>query len=202
MKKTPFILLKITLFLLTAIFFIGHNYVQAEEVPVRERLISIDKQDQDFTQALKAIADQAGINFNVHGQVPSGNRDLSLKDIPLDQAMTQILRMYGVSNHAVAYNPETGTVMLTFLGSQMIASKDLTENHKSVIDPPKKLQESNSTDPKDEILDEVLSPNIDAEAEEYHQKMKAKEQPEDYPEGLSQEEIDAIGRELMESVGN
>ena len=115
MKKTPFILLKITLFLLTAIFFIGHNYAQAEEIPVRERLISVDKQDQDFVQALESIADQAGINLNIHGQIPEGKRDLSMDQMPLGKAMAQVLRMYGVRNHAAAYNPETGTVMLAIL---------------------------------------------------------------------------------------
>ena len=115
MKKAPFILLKITLFLLTAIFFIGHNYAQAEEIPVRERLISVDKQDQDFVQALESIADQAGITFNIYGQIPEGKRDLSMDEVPLGQAMAQVFRMYGIRNHAAAYNPGTETVMLAIL---------------------------------------------------------------------------------------
>ena len=68
MKKTPIILLKITLFLLTAIFFIGHSYAQAEERPLAERLVTINLEDQNFTQALEAIADQAGITINILGQ--------------------------------------------------------------------------------------------------------------------------------------
>ena len=100
---------------MTAIFFIGHNYAQAEEIPVRERLISVDKQNQDFTQALESIANQAGITINVHGQIPEGKRDLSMSQVPMGQAMAQVLRMYGVRNHAAAYNPETGTVMLAIL---------------------------------------------------------------------------------------
>ena len=131
MKKAPFILLKITLFLLTAIFFIGHNYAQAEEIPVRERLISVNKQDQNFTQALEAIANQAGIAINIHGQIPEGKRDLSMDQMPLGKAMAQVMKMYGVLNHAAAYNPDTGTVMLAILEtSTMVArlpSKDEPE---------------------------------------------------------------------------
>jgi type II secretory pathway component GspD/PulD (secretin) len=96
----------VVLFLLTAIVFSGHNLAQAEEKPVAERLVSVNLEDQDFTQALKAIADQAGITINIHGQTPAGKRDLSLKQVPLNQALAQVLRLYGVLNHAAAYNPE------------------------------------------------------------------------------------------------
>ena len=115
MKKTSFIQLKILLFLLTAFIFIGHSIGQAEEVPVRERLVSVNLQDQDFTQALEAIAGQAGITVNLHGQMPAGKRDLSMDQVSLGQAIAQVLRMYGVRNHAAAYNPETGTIMLAIL---------------------------------------------------------------------------------------
>jgi type II secretory pathway component GspD/PulD (secretin) len=122
MKKTPFILLKITLFLLTAIFFIGHNLAQAEEKPVAERLVSVNLEDQDFTQALKTIADQAGITINIHGQTPAGKRDISINQMPLNQALAHILRIYGVRNHAAAYNPETGTVMLAILETSTLVA--------------------------------------------------------------------------------
>ena len=115
MKKTSFIQLKILLFLLTAFIFIGHSIGQAEEVPVRERLVSVNLQDQDFTQALEAIAGQAGITVNLHGQMPAGKRDLSMDEVPLGQAMAQVFRMYGIRNHAAAYNPGTETVMLAIL---------------------------------------------------------------------------------------
>jgi small lipoprotein (TIGR04454 family) len=115
MKKVSLSILKIILFLLTAIVFSGHNYAQAEEKPVVESLVTINLEDQDFTQALKAIADQAGITINIHGQIPAGKRDLSLKQVPLNQALAQVLRIYGVLNHAAAYNPDTGTVMLAIL---------------------------------------------------------------------------------------
>ena len=105
----------VALFVLTAIFFIGHNYAQAEEKPVAERLVTINLESQDFTQALKAIANQAGIRINIHGQTPAGIRDISINQMPLNQAMAHILRIYGVRNHAAAYNPETGTVMLAIL---------------------------------------------------------------------------------------
>jgi hypothetical protein len=115
MKKVSLSILKIILFLLTAIVFSGHNYAQAEEKPVAERLVTINLEDQDFTQALAAIADQAGITINIHGQTPAGKRDISINNLPLNEAMGHILRIYGVRNHAAAFNPEKKTVMLAIL---------------------------------------------------------------------------------------
>jgi hypothetical protein len=108
---------KSAIFLLTALIFFGHNinYIQAEEITVKDRLISIDMQNQDFTQAMEAIAGQAGVIINLHGEIPAGKRDLLMDQVPMGQAMARVLKMYGVRNHAAAYNPETGTVMLAIL---------------------------------------------------------------------------------------
>jgi hypothetical protein len=122
MKKVSLSILKITLFLFTAIFFIGHNYAQAEEKPVAERLVSVNLEDQDFTQALKAMADQAGITISIHGQIPAGKRDISITNMSLNEAMGHILRIYGVRNHAAAYNPEKKTVMLAILETSTLVA--------------------------------------------------------------------------------
>ena len=161
MKKTPFILLKITLFLLTAIFFIGHNYVHAEEMPVRERLISVDKKDQDFTQALEAIANQAGIAINIHGQIPEGKRDLSMDQMPLGEAISKIMRLYGVQNHAAAYDPESKTIMLAVLGSGTYVvslSPDKTEVVQTTLAEVQQVIEDYNRKYQDPASIEVLPP--------------------------------------------
>jgi hypothetical protein len=122
MKKVSLSILKITLFLFTAIFFIGHNYAQAEEKPVVERLVTINLEDQDFNQALMNIADQSGITINIHGQIPAGKRDISITNMSLNEAMGHILRIYGVRNHAAAYNPEKKTVMLAILETSTLVA--------------------------------------------------------------------------------
>jgi hypothetical protein len=140
----------VVLFLLTAIVFSGHNLAQAEEKPVAERLVSVNLEDQDFTQALKAIADQAGITINIHGQMPQTKRDLFLKQVPLNQALAQVLRLYGVRNHAAAYNPETGTVMLAILETSTLVAaltpqaqpkNDMENDHNLTQEQLAKLQD-------------------------------------------------------------
>jgi hypothetical protein len=120
----------------------------------------------------------------------------------LNEGMAKILRLYGVRNHATAYNSDTETYMLTLLGSQLIAANDRTEH--TATEPPatKRGQEVNETETQKEHLgpDGDMLPNLDAYAEEYHRKRQTEEQPVEYPEGLSQEEIDAIGRELIEAL--
>jgi len=115
MEKKSLLRCAATLFLLTAVLLFGYSFLHAENNPVQERMISIDKKDQNFAQALEAIAEQARITFNIHGELPQATRDLSLDQIPLDQALFQVLNIFGVSNHAAAYNPDTGTVMLAIL---------------------------------------------------------------------------------------
>jgi hypothetical protein len=108
-------LCSIALFLLTAFIVMGHNLAQAEEKTVAERLVTINLEDQNFNQALKAVAEEAGITINIHGQIPAGKRDISITNMSLNEAMGHILRIYGVRNHAAAYNPEIGTLMLAIL---------------------------------------------------------------------------------------
>jgi hypothetical protein len=113
----------VVLFLLTAFIVMDHNLAQAEEKPVAERLVTINLEDKDFTQTLKTIADQAGITINIHGQTPAGKRDISITNMSLNEAMGHILRIYAVRNHAAAYNPDTGAVMLAILEtSTMLAA--------------------------------------------------------------------------------
>ncbi len=97
--------------LITAGLLLGLGSAGATNTQVQERLISIDKKGQDLTQALEAVADQAGVVFNVHGELPKATRDLSLKQAPLNQAMGHTLSIYGVRNHAAAYNAETDTIV-------------------------------------------------------------------------------------------
>jgi hypothetical protein len=129
----------VALFLLTSFCVMGHNLAQAEEKHVAERLVSINLEDQDFTQAMAAIADQAGITIKLHGQTPAGKRDISVTIMPLNEAMAQILRLYGVRNHAAAYNPEKKTVMLAILE---------TSTHVAALSP--------QTEPKIDILKSQL----------------------------------------------
>ena len=118
MKKAPFILLKITLFLLTALIFFGHNnHIHAEEIPLRQKLISIDLNDQDFTQAMEAIAGQAGVKIDIHGNNPVGSRSLKFEAVPIDQVITEVANTYGILNHAVAFNSETKKLTIVILKS-------------------------------------------------------------------------------------
>jgi hypothetical protein len=163
----------VELFLLTAILLIGNNYVQAEEKPVAERLVTINLEDQDFTQALAVIADQAGITINIHGQTPAGKRDISINNMSLNEAMGHILRIYGVRNHAAAYNPDTGTVMLAILETSTMVAYEPKDNQSegivflsiaelAILDPDL------TVNPDPLSLDEIQQLNINDDADFGH----------------------------------
>lgn len=101
------------LIILALLLTLGTSW--AADTPIQERLINIDQKAQTFTQVLDAVAEQADISFKTHGDLPQAKRDLTLNQVPLNQAMGHILRLYGVRNHAAAYNAEAETVLLAIL---------------------------------------------------------------------------------------
>lgn len=113
LKVCPLSSVLCPLILLALLLTLGPAW--AADTPIKERLISIEQKAQTFTQALDAVAEQADISFKTHGDLPQAKRDLTLNQVPLNQAMGHILRLYGVRNHAAAFNPETGTIMLAIL---------------------------------------------------------------------------------------
>ena len=93
-----------------------------------QRLVSVELKDQDFTQALETVAGQVGARISFHGKKPEARRDIVLSQVPMGEAISRIMRLYGVQNHAAAYNPESGTIMLAVLGSHETAAWTLEED--------------------------------------------------------------------------
>jgi len=133
MKKSNLIFtFAAVLLLLIPCLILGSEPAKAADVPVQERMISIDKQDQDFTQALETIADQAGITINIHGQTPTGKRDILLNEVSVKKAIIQIMRLYGVKSQAFAYDDKNNLLHGWILSSTsdslsaMRGRKDIT----------------------------------------------------------------------------
>lgn len=125
--KNQMYLLVIGLFLFAISFMSGSNHASAEAKPVRERLISIDIQDQDFSQTMESIVGQLDLELRIQGEKPSGKRDLVMKDVPLDQAMAKALRFYGVINHAAVYDTENRSIMLFIIKSVPVTAASLDD---------------------------------------------------------------------------
>ncbi|MDZ7761267.1 MAG: hypothetical protein U5L00_13570 [Desulfovermiculus sp.] len=87
----------------------------ATETPAKERLIDIELQDQKLRQALNSIAGHFDILIHFHGETPQYRRDIFLTQASLKQAISKIMRAYGIQNHVAAYDPETGDIMLAVL---------------------------------------------------------------------------------------
>ncbi len=119
--------------MLTALIFLGHNvnHTHAEEIPIRERLISIDVQDQDFLQTLEVLAGQLGITIEIHGSKPGGTRSIDLDYMPVDKAMVRIMRAYGVRNHVASFNPEEMNLTLIIIGSAPFLASESVKTPKS-----------------------------------------------------------------------
>ena len=88
----------------------------ASEDSVRDRLICLDLQNHDFTQIMESIADQAQITIKIQGYIPPGKRDIQLKQVPVDKAVEQIMRLYGIQNHAVSYITSESRIRLAMFG--------------------------------------------------------------------------------------
>lgn len=124
-----------------ALLLSGLTHARADNIPLKERLISIDLQDHDFTQVMEVIAGQAGVGVDVRGAKPALRRDISFHQVPLGQAMAQLMRAYGVMNHAAAYDPEAKSIMLVLLKTIPVDladdswRKDVQEDHDSFFKP-------------------------------------------------------------------
>ena len=189
----------VVLFLLTAFIVMGHNLAQAEEKPVAERLVSINLEDQDFTQALKAIADQAGITINIHGQAPTGKRDITLKQVPLNQALAQVLRLYGVRNHAAAYNPETRTVMLAILETSTLVAALSPQDQPRIdisMDEPLTREQLEQLKEQSEIIvaemEEALLPLAPYQLEQLREQNSAMETKMEDAQPLTPEQMERL----------
>ena len=91
-------------------------YLQASVDSVRNRLICLDFQNQEFTQIMESIANQAQISIKIKGFIPSGKRDLQLNQVPVDKAVEQLMRLYGIQNHAVSYSTSESRIRLAMFG--------------------------------------------------------------------------------------
>ncbi len=96
---------------------VTHAHIQPQAVPLRDRLVSLNLEDADFMQALDAIANDIDATVRFIGEKPSGNRNINLKEVVFGQAVSRIMRMYGVYNHAAAYDMETNTLTVAILRS-------------------------------------------------------------------------------------
>ncbi|PTN33795.1 hypothetical protein C6366_13995 [Desulfonatronum sp. SC1] len=122
----------------------------ASAIPVSERLVSIEVQDQSFNQVLDAIARQVDVNINFIGQEPPGKRDVSLKEVPIGRTMNRVMRLFGVENHAVSYHAETNTLMVANLKSSPMVAALFLDNVRSGHD------EGHGTEPLNEAQLEQL----------------------------------------------
>ena len=104
------------LLLLTFTLTVSPGITLAEDAHIFKRQVSINKKDQNLIQIIEALAYQAEVTIDIHGRIPAEKKDILLNNVPLNEAMAQVLDLYGVKNHAIAYNSEAGTAMLAILG--------------------------------------------------------------------------------------
>jgi hypothetical protein len=89
--------------LLTIVIPVFARPMQALE---SKRLVTLEIKDQNFSRTIEAIAGQLKIEILYHGPEPAAKRDISLANVPLDQAVSRIMRTYGIENHVTVYNTD------------------------------------------------------------------------------------------------
>lgn len=103
--------------------------------------VNIKLNNVKFVQAIEDISEQSDVAFDLRGNLPDAKRDVSLTEQSLDAALAQILRLYGVTNHVAAYDPETQKMILVVLKT----------NH------PPKILSSKLADKKDSLINLQLT---------------------------------------------
>jgi len=93
----------------------GTHPVKAEEAPILASLVTIDKKQVNITQVFETIREQSGVNVKIQGNKPSAKRDVILPEMPMNQAIKKVLKLYGIESHAAVYNFDTKDVLLVIL---------------------------------------------------------------------------------------
>jgi len=137
MKKKAQLSLIITVyFLIPATLFFSPIQGIAQDMLVLQRPVSLDKKGLDLKQAIEAVARQSDLNITIQGEKPPGTRDIFLSEMPVEKAIKQILKMYGVQNHAAVYFLENKIIMLFIAKtSGMTASLPDEDNVIKVMTP-------------------------------------------------------------------
>ena len=191
-----------SMILLTSLLFLAPT-AQAAETPIKERIISIDLQNQNFTQAIEAIADQAGISIKLRGEKPQGNRDLSFKKLSVENAIAQVLRQYGVQNHVAAIDTKKQQLMLAVLETSKYIEPSITEQEsadnkqKLNIQPltAKQIAQLVPEDPANKLplsKEQISQLQPEPEHEPLTQEQIDQLIPEEEHEPLTQEQIDQL----------
>jgi hypothetical protein len=106
--------------LASIVVFWGHAFgsAQAGQELLEERLVTVELKDIKVKQVLDEIGAQTGLTIDFLGPVPDEKKDISLTQVPVDRAISQIMRLYGIENHAAIYKPRS-IVLKVFEANQL-----------------------------------------------------------------------------------
>jgi hypothetical protein len=107
----------ISLFLLIPVIFFKPLTAMAQDPIIHKLLVSINKKNQTIAQAIGAVAEMTNMTIEIKGKKPSVKKDIFLPDTPLGEAIIQILRLYEIQNHAVIYDFNNKSIILSILES-------------------------------------------------------------------------------------
>ena len=124
----------VLIFLAGVYLFMPLSLFAADDT-LRKRNLCLDLKNQDFTQIMESIAEQAKISIKIQGYIPPGKRDLQLKQVPVDKAVEQVMRLYGIQNHAVSFNTSGSNLKLAMFGvpANSILSNQTTEHSSEIV---------------------------------------------------------------------
>lgn len=96
-----------SLFFLMAGFFFPCNIptvVMSTQIPHENKLVTITEDQQSFNQVIASISEQTDVNIIFHGNQPDTTQNISFSNQTIDQALSRILRIFKIENHATIYN--------------------------------------------------------------------------------------------------
>ncbi|MDZ7833000.1 MAG: hypothetical protein U5L07_14730 [Desulfobacterales bacterium] len=148
----------------------------------QNNFICIDKKEQTFGQVLEDIGQQTNLNIKTRGNEPAVTKDISFSEISLKEALSKILKLYDVRNHAAIYNSEKATLTLYLFESYYhiagLPSQSETQSDLTFIEPLTQEQ-----------IDQLIP---EKEHEPLTQEQIDQLIPEKEHEPLTQEQIDQL----------
>lgn len=191
--------------------FSGTRALAGESIPVNERLVNIALHGAQFEQALDSIAQELDVGILLAGERPQGKRDVILKEVRFDKALSTLMSMYGVVNHATSFDLARGNVSIVVLRTDH-ARQGL---HVAQANPAEVLKtgggvsngvngipnNDHGNGSSESSLMQAFSENIEIEAQEYIERVSSERETQrssqSAPPDLSDEDLKALNEALM-----
>ena len=147
-------------YLLATMLFANSGYAQNMRAPELDQIVNLQVEDGLFQDTIKALSGQTGLVIVYHGSQPSAKQDVSIRAIPLHEAIERVMSAYAVPNH-LAISTFDGNVLkqIDIYGLSSMPAPPPTVRH------PGPVQEDGEMPLTKEQIDQMADQSLRLETE-------------------------------------